>query len=304
MYDTHYDLLTILYVLKDNKEYIEKVIDDLNSNLVGLNANLYFMSKKEMEEELKIKDKIDVSKMFKEALELLKNKKLKQKIILSIEGCDFIKDTKELEYLHSLGLKAILPVWNNENKYGSGIRTNKGLTKEGEKLIEKAIDLGIAIDLSHANENTFYGIINVIKKSEKKVFCYASHSNIYELQNNPRNLKIKELKALKEVGGYLGLVAYPPFITNSKENEKIKEEFLNHISKAEEIMGIDRIMIATDNMEFYKPLNIPYVNSPFTSKTLKKDMESLLERKYEREDIDKIMYKNAIKLFEKLKKEI
>ena len=41
---------------------------------------------------------------------------------------------------------------NTENKYGSGNRTNKGLTKEGIEFINKAIDHMIKCD-TDSNDN-------------------------------------------------------------------------------------------------------------------------------------------------------
>lgn len=299
MYDTHFDLLTILYVLKDKNHYIKKIKKDINNNLIGMNANLYFMNKKEMEDELGITGDINVSKMFKEAIDIYNSLDIKSNVIFSIEGCDYVKSEEELEYLYSLGLRAILPVWNNENKYGSGNRSQKGLTKDGEKLIKKAIDLNIAIDLSHANENTFFDIIDVIKNYNKKAICYASHSNIRSIQNNSRNLTDKELLALKDVGGYLGLVMHPPFITDDKQ--KIKDIFLSHIEYASRIMGIDKVMLASDNLEFYDELGIKNENvSPFKYENMKNDIEKLLKKSFNEFEIKKIMYENAMEIYRKI----
>ena len=62
------------------------------------------------------------------------------KVLFSIEGCDYINDIDELEELYKLGLRSILLVWNNPNKYGSGNRSDYGLTEEGREFIIKAID--------------------------------------------------------------------------------------------------------------------------------------------------------------------
>lgn len=304
MFDTHYDLLTIVYTLKDNKKYLKKIIKDLNKNYKGVIANLFFMNKKEMKEELNINN-INVLDMFIKSKQILKKYKLKSKILYSIEGCDYIKDSKELEQLTKQGLNAILLVWNNQSKYASGIRTTKGLTKKGEQFIKKAIDLKLGIDLSHANEKTFYDIIRIITKSKKTVTCYASHSNIYNLHNHPRNLKEKQLQALKSVNGKLGIVCYPEFLTNSKEKNKIKENYLKHIENAVKIMGINNVMVSTDNMDFYYQLNnINPPSIPFNQNKIKKEMKKLLKIKFKNKDIKKIMYKNAEKLYKKLSSNI
>lgn len=298
MYDTHYDLLTILYVIK-NKEYIDRVINNVNSNLIGLNANLYFMNPDEMKNELGIIGDIDVYDMFKKSVDIYNSLDIKSKVIFSIEGCDYIKDIYELERLYNLGLRAILLVWNNENRYGSGIKTDKGLTSIGREFIQKAIDLNMGIDLSHANEKTFYGIIDVLKNNKGSI-CYASHSNIYDICNNPRNLKYEQLIALKEVGGYLGLVMHPPFITDSLDYDVIKSEFLKHVKYAVGVMGIDRVCIASDNLEFYDELKVEREGNPFKQYNIKDDLNRLLRQEFSKEEVDMIMYKNALSIYERI----
>ena len=111
MYDMHYDLLTILYCVFNKKinlklETIKKIYDD---NVIGGIVNLYFMSKQEMKEQLNI-EYFDVTKMFKESIEYLEILKQNNVIpkdinfIYSIEGCDYLNDILELEYLYKLGL--------------------------------------------------------------------------------------------------------------------------------------------------------------------------------------------------------
>lgn len=300
MIDTHYDLLTILYCcyLKNDFSYIEKLKKDLAS-VDGIVANLYFMSKSEMKEELEI-DKIDVFEMFKISTNLFKDNFSDKKYVFSIEGCDYIKDTKELENLYRLGLRNILLVWNNENKYGSGNRSNKGLTDLGKEFIRKAVDLGISIDLSHMNKNTFWDsidLLNELKENGKNIRVIASHSNSYTLCKNKRNLDDSQLEAIAKLGGMVGLVSYGPFI--NLEEKDLEKNFLEHIKYVEKIVGIDNIMISTDNMNFATDLyGIEENISLFNHKTVKTVLIKLLSSYYNKEEIEKILVKNAERYFE------
>ena len=300
MIDTHYDLLTILYCcyLKDDFSYIEKIKEDLTS-IDGLVTNLYFMSKSEMKKELEI-DKIDVFEMFKISTNLFKDYFGDKRYIFSIEGCDYIEDTKELENLYRLGLRNILLVWNNENKYGSGNRSSKGLTELGEEFIRKAVDLGISIDLSHMNKNTFWDtidLLNSLKANGKKIRVIASHSNSYALCKNKRNLEDSQLEAIAKLGGMVGLVSYGPFI--SLEREDLAKKFLEHVKYIEKLVGIDNIMISTDNMDFATDLyGIEEDISLFNHKTVKSILTKLLSSYYNKEEIEKILIKNAERYFE------
>lgn len=299
MIDTHYDLLTILYCcyMKKDFTYINKIRKDFE-NIDGLIANLYFMSKDEMKDELDIED-IDVYQMFKISTNLFKEYFPDKKVIYSIEGCDYIKDLEELENLYKLGLRNILLVWNNENKYGSGNKSDKGLTELGKEFIKKAVSLGISIDLSHMNKNTFWETISLLeelKSNGEKVKVIASHSNCYSLCKNKRNLDDEQILAIKKLDGIIGLVSYGPFI-NKKEKD-LEENFLKHIRYVEDLIGIDNIAIATDNMDFAKELfNVDEEVSLYNHKNIKSKLTKLLSSYYNEDEINKILFKNIEQFF-------
>lgn len=306
MVDTHYDLLSICYVcyLKNDYTKIEEITKKIKSNKEDIKcifANLYFMSKEEMKEELHenyYKSNISVLDMFKISKQILENYLPEIEFIYSIEGCDYI-DIKELELLYEEGLRSILLVWNTENKYGSGNRTDKGLTKEGIEFLNKAIELGIGIDLSHANLNTFYGMIEVIKYNKEignEVVCYASHSNSKTLCDRQRNLNDEQLKMIKEVGGLVGIFSNRNFITQnytlSKEKQKL--EYLKHIIYVSSIVGIDNVMLSTDDMSFCGEIDPDYYELPvFDYSNLAVENKELLLNYFCLQKTNKILYGNA-----------
>jgi membrane dipeptidase len=307
MIDMHYDLLSIIYqsYLRMDYSYLEEWLSNYNSdNVSGLLANMYFMSPEEMKEELgETLEEIDVLEMFKKAIEVFNKYNLNIDILFSIEGCDYIKDTEELEKLYELGLRNILLVWNNPNKYGSGNRGDYGLTELGKEFIRKAVDLGISIDLSHMNEKTFKDTVSLLKtlKGEgKEVKVIASHSNSYNVCPHMRNLDDDELMAIKELDGIVGVVSYSEFVLdNSATDEKLKKAYLKHIKYMVDMLGIDHVGVASDDMTFdnyfYSGVSGKMV---FNYKTIKNDLVELLSTDFNKEEIDKILYKNVYnKLF-------
>lgn len=299
MIDTHYDLLTILYhcYMRNDFSYIDQVKNDFKE-IKGVIANLYFMNQEEMKQELGTSD-FSTFEMFKVSTNLFREYFKSQKVIFSIEGCDYIEDEKQLEELYQLGLRSILLVWNNENKYGSGNKTDKGLTELGKKFIKKAIELGIIIDLSHMNKNTFWDTIQLLKEeksSGKRLKVIASHSNCYNICNHKRNLDDEQILAIKELDGMIGLVSYGPFISKKQDNLELK--FLDHIKHLEKLIGIDRMMLSTDNMDFATVLfNEEEEISVLKHKDIVNKIKSILKSDYTKEQIEKVLYKNAEKLF-------
>ena len=313
MVDTHYDLLSICYAcyLKNDYTEIEKIAKKIkvDGDIKSIFANLYFMSKEEMKEELHpfyYNKNISILEMFKISKNILENYLHDIDFIYSIEGCDYL-NIEDLEYLYNEGLKSIILVWNNENKYASGNRTDKGLTLDGINFINKAIELGIGIDLSHANLNTFYGLIEVIKENKqngKDVICYASHSNSKELCDRNRNLNYDQLKKIKEIDGLVGVFSNRNFITLNKFLTKQEQqlEYLKHIIYISNIIGVDNVMLSTDDMSFCGHLDYEYYELPiFDYSNISSETKKLLLKYFNEEDTNKILYKNAYsKIIDKL----
>ena len=308
MIDMHYDLLSVLYYcyLRNDFRYVKELQGYFNDkNVHGLVANLYFMSEEEMQREMKGR-KIDVVEMFKLSTELFRKYFPNLDVVFSIEGCDFIKNIDELRKLYELGLRSILLVWNNKNKYGGGTYATGGLTEEGKKFIWEAINLGITIDLSHMNRETFEDTVSILKEAKNKSLnpkVIVSHSDVYELFNHPRNITDEQIKMLKEFKPVMGLVSYAMFLTDKDEEiEVLKDKYLNHIKHVIDILGINCVGISSDDMEYDSILlGNPVENIIFPYKDLKKEIYNLLIKEFSIEEVNKIMELNIKnKLFEEV----
>lgn len=300
MIDTHYDLLTIAYLcyLKNDYRILKEISTDIKtSGVKWIFANLYFMSEEEMVKELSKNyyDKnVSILEMFKISKKILNEYISGINFIYSIEGCDYL-NIDDLDALYDEGLNSIILVWNNKNKYGSGNRNDTGLTEEGRLFLNKAIELGIGIDLSHANKKTFFDMIDVIKDNIKlmhKVICYASHSNVRRLCNRDRNLTDKQIIALKEVNGLIGIFSNKNFVT--LEHKNFKEEYLKHIIYIAELIGIENVMLSTDDMKFLGDIDAYYSNSSiFNYNNITKEIKVLLTKYFSVNNINKIMFDNC-----------
>lgn len=317
MIDTHYDLLSIAYVayLRNDYSYLEKVSHYFHkNNVVGVIANLYFMSEEEMARELHPKyyqRGVSVLEMFRIAKRVLDSYLTNVDILYSIEGADYILDTKELEQLYEEGLDCLVIAWNTRSKYASGGRSHQGLTDKGKHLLRKAISLGMGIDLSHANRETFSNMISLIKEEQYRgqdVCCYASHSNAFALCHNPRNLEDWQLQDIFDVRGQVGVFAHRNFVVeedvkNSVTAEEKKDIYLKHIEYITSFVGIDNVMLATDDMDFVKDYDSEYgETSIYDYSKLSSEVFATLKEKYSDHEIKQIMYSNVKeKIFDKIK---
>ena len=315
MFDCHYDLLTYIYInrynLKKVKKHCRKIF---TNNITGGIFNLFYMSEIEMEKELGIKkEEIDLIKNLETVNKLIKENNIipkEIKYVYGIEGLDYLEKLDDINRIYNLGVRAVNIVWNNDNKFGGGAKgdENRGLTEKGEELVKKLVNTNIAIDLSHANEKTFYDIIKIcknLKKEGKKPRVFASHSNCKRVCNHQRNLSDEQILKIKELNGIIGIVEVKPFcieeerINNHKQKyEKAYMEHIKHIRKL--LGGVENIAIATDDMTYYKTNKRYYKHfNVFKQSMIKEKLEQLLLKNgFIIEETEKILHKNAEEFFE------
>jgi membrane dipeptidase len=113
-----------------------------------------------------------------------------------------------LDVLYAAGLRSLSPVWSRSNAFGHGVPflcpsspdTGPGLTDLGKELIVACNRLRILIDLSHLNERGFWDVAAISKAP-----LVATHSNAHALSPHSRNLTDKQLTAIGETGGIVGV---------------------------------------------------------------------------------------------------
>ena len=130
-------------------------------------------------------------------------------VVLHLEGCEAIDgDLNFLEILYAAGLRSLGPVWSRNNIFGHGVPfafpggpdTGDGLTTSGEKLVNACNDMKILVDLSHITEKGFWDVARLSKAP-----LVATHSNAHALCASPRNLTDRQLAAIRDTQGMVGL---------------------------------------------------------------------------------------------------
>lgn len=130
-------------------------------------------------------------------------------VVVHIEGADAIDaDLNFLEVLYAAGLRSLGPVWSRTNIFGHGVPfrfpsspdVGDGLTPAGENLVRVCNEMKILVDLSHITEKGFW---DVARLSQAPLI--ATHSNVHALCPSPRNLTDRQLAAIRDTGGMVGL---------------------------------------------------------------------------------------------------
>ena len=171
-------------------------------------------------------------------------------VVIGMEGLAAIgEDTDWLYALHALGVRHASLTWNEENALATGVRgtPTRGLTAAGKNTLAVMEAIGMVVDVSHANEKTFWDIYESTTKP-----LIASHSNCMQLCNNRRNLSDAQLEAIAKRNGVVGLNAYSPFIHNDHAKRNIRG-LLDNVDHMVAIMGIDHVSFGFDFGDYLNP---------------------------------------------------
>lgn len=226
-------------------------------------------------------------------------------VLIGMEGLAAIGEKVNLlNTLYLLGLRHASLTWNEENLLGTGVNGNpeRGLTRSGIEAVNLMKKLGIIIDVSHANEKSFWNIY----ENTKKPFI-ASHSNSKSLCNVPRNITDEQLKAIAERNGLVGLNAFGQFVHEDKSKRDI-EHLANHLDHMVEIMGIDHVGFGFDFFDYLSSDTVgsfaegdKYGTIGFEDISKTNDLLDLLSKRgYSKDDIEKISYKNFYRIMKEV----
>lgn len=167
--------------------------------------------------------------------------------ILHYEGAEAIDpEFAVLRLSYELGLRSLGFTWSRPNIFAEGVGPENhghGLTGLGKELVRQCNRLGILIDVSHLNEPGFW---DVIETSEKPFV--ASHSNVKAICDHERNLTERQIKALAEKGGLMGLNYCVAFLVDGAETgaDVSLGQMVDHIEHVVQLVGIDYIALGSD----------------------------------------------------------
>ena len=156
-----------------------------------------------------------------------------------------------LEIFYRAGLRSLGLVWSRPNDFASGVPfifphspdVGPGLTDAGKGLVRECNRLGIMLDLSHLNEAGFWDIARLSDAP-----LVATHSNVHAITPTPRNLTDKQLDAIRDSDGMVGLNFAVAFLNEAGTNDAATPiaTMVKHIDYLVERLGIERVGLGSD----------------------------------------------------------
>ena len=257
-------------------------------------------------------------------------------IALGMEnGAPIEGDLSRVQYYFDRGIRYITLTHSKTNHISdSSYDENNqwhGLSEFGKNLIEEMNNVGIMIDISHVNDEAFYQAIELSKTP-----VIASHSSLRHFTPGfQRNVDDAMLNKLAKKGGVIQINFGSNFIsqrprdyinkmnnfldlTFGQKREGVSEqditearkefftknpypfatldEVIDHFVRVINLVGIDHVGIGSDydGVGDTLPIGLKDVS------TYPKLIQGLLERGYSREDIEKILGGNLIRVWKEV----
>jgi membrane dipeptidase len=238
-------------------------------------------------------------------------------VIYSFESASMLEDKVDRIHLfRNLGVRIMQLSYNRRSPFGVGCLEGDvdGLTELGREAIAKMNEIGVALDLSHANTKTIADGITASKKPP-----IVSHSGCRSVHMHPRNLEDREMKALAAKGGVMGIYMLP-YLTSSPKQPML-DDYMRHMEHALKICGEDHVGIGTDvpfqhlikndleglmrSNEQRKAAGIaapgedrpPYIPDLNTPRKIEIVTDALLKRGYTTRTVEKILGANFRRVF-------
>lgn len=216
--------------------------------------------------------------------------------VLHFEGAEAIDpELNALEVFYRAGLRSLGIVWSRPNAFAHGVPfkfphspdTGPGLTDAGKELVKACNQLGILVDLSHLNEKGFWDVTRLSSKP-----LVASHSNAHALCPITRNLTDRQLDAIRDSDGLVGVNFSVSFLRADamKEADTPLAEIVRHVDYLVDRLGIDRVGFGSD----FDGATIP--NSLGDVSGLPKLMKELDAHGYDEESLRKLAHENWLRV--------
>lgn len=173
-------------------------------------------------------------------------------VVLHLEGAEAIDhDLNFLHVLYAAGLRSLGPVWSRDNIFGHGVPFRfpadpdfgDGLTEAGERLVRACNDMNILIDLSHINDKGFWDVARLSTAP-----LVATHSNAHALCPASRNLTDRQLDAIRDSGGMVGLNFAAAFLRpdGAMKSDTPVDVMVRQLDYLIEKLGEDHVGIGSD----------------------------------------------------------
>lgn len=159
--------------------------------------------------------------------------------MLSLEGAHALEgNPNNIDTLYNAGFRmlGLVHLFDNEMAGSSHGVEKHGLTDKGRIMVQRAISLGIIIDLAHASAQT---IDEILAMTNKPVM--ASHGGVRGTCDTARNLEDRHIRGIAATGGVIGIGLYKYATCGRTMQDTVKA--MRYVA---DLVGIEHVALGTD----------------------------------------------------------
>jgi membrane dipeptidase len=234
-------------------------------------------------------------------------------LLIAMEGAEPLgTDLNLLRIFYELGLRVIGLTHARSNAVGSGGifaatgSSPKGLTGFGCELVRECERLGLILDLAHINPA---GFDDILENTTGPVI--VSHTNARKYYDIERNISDEQIKMIGARGGVIGINSV---LVSSRKEDATLDHYVDHIAHVIDLIGIDSVGIGFDFCEFIyrrwseeeradfhrKFPHVHFIPDLLQHGQARNLTAKLIERGFGDEQIEKILLRNWMRIFEEL----
>ncbi|MEM6282339.1 MAG: membrane dipeptidase [Chloroflexota bacterium] len=220
-------------------------------------------------------------------------------LVIGMESADAILHPDDLQQWWDDGLRIIGPAHYGTGRYAGGTGVEDGLTAAGLVLLRAMEDTGMILDLTHLSDAAFW---QALEQFDGTVI--ASHSNCRSLVPHQRQLDDRQIKAIAECGGVVGIafdawMLVPGFVKRHSSNTDVSlAHVVDHIDHICQLTGTHQFVGIGSDLDggFGREQSPADLN---TIADLQKLGPLLQQRGYDEAAIHAILHRNWIQILKK-----
>jgi len=167
----------------------------------------------------------------------------------------------------------------------TSLEQERGISPFGLDLIAEMNEKGMMLDLAHISKRCFFE--GVLMSRDPVI---VSHTAIMHDGGHPRSLDYKQMKAVADKNGVMGIIFCPMFLTQKVFDSA--ERIIDHIDRVKNKVGIDYVALGSD---FDGMINL--VDGMRDVRDLPVLTQLMLERDYSEEEIRKVLGLNFLRVY-------
>jgi microsomal dipeptidase-like Zn-dependent dipeptidase len=225
-------------------------------------------------------------------------------VMLGVEGADAAgRDVDRIDAWHERGVRVIVLVHLRDNALGTTClpwqqyagplpvrrHASPGLSPIGARVVERMNQLGVVVDVAHADRATLLGVVDVATAP-----VVSSHTGARALQDFARYLADDELRAIASTGGVIGLWPYRA----RRSGVRSISDLVAHARHIAETVGAEHLAVGTDMN------GVPRVMAGFGDEAdLPKLTAALLDGGFDAREVEGILGANALRVLGRVEAE-